>query len=179
MAHYPWSTVHGPLSVVHSDGQFDGHAQLAPDDGRVRSAAVSPCQWSVRAAGQSVPLVSPCQWSVHAACQSMPLVSPCRVVSPCQWSVRATGQSVPLGSPCQWSVCAGGQFVPLVSPCQWSVRAGGQFVPLVSPCRWSVRAAWRDLKPLDEGLVRLNGALYNGVMQLYGAHKVAPCAPTF
>ena len=36
----------------------------------------------------------------------------------------------------------------------------------------SVRVAWRELRPLDDGLVRLNGALYNGVMQLYGAHKV-------
>ena len=43
----------------------------------------------------------------------------------------------------------------------------------VSGLQRSIRAAWKDLKPLDEGLVRLNGALYNGVMQLYGAHKVA------
>jgi len=42
----------------------------------------------------------------------------------------------------------------------------------VSSLQRSVRAAWTDLKPLDDGLVRLNGALYNGVMQLYGAHKV-------
>jgi len=42
----------------------------------------------------------------------------------------------------------------------------------VSSLQRSIRAAWRDLKPLDEGLLRLNGALYNGVMQLYGAHKV-------
>jgi len=39
----------------------------------------------------------------------------------------------------------------------------------------SIRAAWRDLRPLDEGLMRLNGALYNGVIQLYGAHKVTVC----
>jgi hypothetical protein len=37
----------------------------------------------------------------------------------------------------------------------------------------TMRAAWwRDLRPLEDGLVRLNGALYNGVIQLYGAHKV-------
>jgi len=43
----------------------------------------------------------------------------------------------------------------------------------VSGLQRSIRAAWRDLRPLDEGLMRLNGALYNGVIQLYGAHKVA------
>lgn len=42
----------------------------------------------------------------------------------------------------------------------------------VSGLQRSIRAAWRDLRPLDEGLMRLNGALYNGVIQLYGAHKV-------
>jgi len=42
----------------------------------------------------------------------------------------------------------------------------------VSGLQRSIRAAWRDLKPLDEGLMRLNGALYNGVIQLYGSHKV-------
>jgi len=36
----------------------------------------------------------------------------------------------------------------------------------------SIRTAWRDLRPLDEGLIQLNSALYNGVIQLYGAHKV-------
>lgn len=43
----------------------------------------------------------------------------------------------------------------------------------VSGLQRSIRAAWRDLRPLDEGLMRLNGALYNGVIQLYGAHKVS------
>ena len=42
----------------------------------------------------------------------------------------------------------------------------------VSGLQQSIRSAWRDLRPLDEGLMRLNGALYNGVIQLYGAHKV-------
>lgn len=42
----------------------------------------------------------------------------------------------------------------------------------VSGLQRSIRAAWNDLRPLDEGLMRLNGALYNGVLQLYGAHKV-------
>ena len=42
----------------------------------------------------------------------------------------------------------------------------------VSGLQRSIRAAWSDLRPLDEGLMRLNGALYNGVIQLYGAHKV-------
>jgi len=70
--------------------------------------------------------------------------------------------------------------------CPWSTLMASSMDTLssrlttaVSGLQRSVRAAWRDLKPLDEGLVRLNGALYNGVMQLYGAHKVAPCAPTF
>ena len=37
----------------------------------------------------------------------------------------------------------------------------------------TMRAAWwRNLRPLEDGLIRLNGALYNGVIQLYGAHKV-------
>lgn len=43
----------------------------------------------------------------------------------------------------------------------------------VSGLQRSIRAAWKDLRPLDEGLIRLNGALYNGVIQLYGAHKVS------
>jgi len=48
----------------------------------------------------------------------------------------------------------------------------------VSGLQQSIRAAWRDLRPLDDGLVRLNGALYNGVIQLYGAHKVRTYSTT-